>query len=194
MEEIIQLKVSLLNSNPSIWREVQVNRDTTFFELHHIIQITMGWLNYHLYEFNLEGYRISEVSEDFRFAGFGSNEVINSRDIKLKDVITAQGDKINYEYDFGDGWQHQIIVESFVKCDRGEYPVCIGGEMRCPPEDCGGIFSFYEYLAILNNKKHPEHNDMVRWFPKKYDPAIFDIEKANKQLQKLDKYIAKWLK
>src|ERR1022692_2405919 len=176
MDEIIQLKISLLNSSPSIWRQIQVHRDTTFFELHHIIQITMGWQNYHLYEFNLEGYRIGEISEDSRSEGFGSDELLNSKDIKLKDVITSHEDMISYEYDFGDGWQHQVFVQDFGKCIRDEYPICIGGKMRCPPEDCGGLDSFYDYLEILKDKKHLEHKEMVQWFPKKYDPAIFRSE------------------
>ena len=192
MDEIIQIKISLMNSSPSIWREIQVHRETTFFELHHIIQITMGWQNYHLYEFNTEGYRIGEISED-SMEDFGNNELLNSRDIKLVDVITVR-ETLSYEYDFGDGWLHQIEVQNFLSCDKHEYPVCIGGEMRCPPEDCGGLHSFYDSLKILKDKKHPEHKEMVQWFPTKYDPYIFDILKANKQLLKLDKYIAKWLK
>ena len=194
MKDIIQMRISLQDSNPEIWRVIQVAENTTFFELHHIIQITMGWQNYHLFEFNLEGYRIGEVSEDFRFEGYGSDEVIDSKDTKLKEVISGPKDIINYQYDFGDDWEHRLQVQKFLAKDKAVvYPVCLEGEMRCPPEDCGGIYSFYEYLAILKNKKHPEHKEMVTWFPKKYDPAHFDIDAVNMQLQKLDKYIKKWL-
>lgn len=194
MQEFIQLRISLNKSNPLIWRLILLHRDSTFFELHHIIQITMGWQNYHMYEFNLEGYRIGQIFEDEKSHGYGSDSVLDAKTIKLKDVVTPKGDVIKYEYDFGDGWEHSIVVEENNNAEQQCYPVCIDGQMACPPEDCGGIHGFYGYLDILNDKKHPEHKEMVRWFPKNYNSANFDKERVNTQLTKLDKYIDKWLK
>jgi hypothetical protein len=192
MQEFIQLKISLKKSNPLIWREFQVYRDTTFFELHHIIQITMGWQNYHMCEFNLDGYRIGAIFED---DNYGSDSVLDSKTVKLSDVISNKGDIITYEYDFGDGWQHTIEVQDFLDADSNiSYPICIDGQMACPPEDCGGIHGFYDYLEILKDKKHPEYKELKTWMPRGYDPTKFDKEKVNKQLDKLDKYIFKWLK
>ena len=195
MKEIIRLKISLNESNPLIWRQILLHKDTTFFELHHIIQITMGWENYHMCEFNIEGYRIGDIFEEEKTGGNGNDSVLDSRIVKLCDVLTFKDEVFQYEYDFGDGWEHTIKVEDFLDIDNKHgYPVCIAGLMACPPEDCGGIQGFYRYLEILKDKKHPEYKELKRWMPRGYDPARFDKEKVNKQLDKLDKYIAKWLK
>ena len=179
---------------PLIWRQILVNKDTTFFELHHIIQIVMGWDNYHMFEFNLEGYRIGQVDEDEKSNGYGSDQLLDSTTVKLNDVITHQKDIINYLYDFGDGWRHQIKVEKLYDIDNNKkYPTCIDGQMNCPPEDCGGIGSFYDCLDALKDKAHPDHKEIAKWFKKKYDIEKFDKEKVNRKLKGLDKYIRKWI-
>ena len=194
MKEIIQLKVSLLQSKPNIWRQILVHKDTSFFELHHIIQISMGWANYHMFEFGIEGYRIGEVIEDEINDGYGSDRLLNSIDVTLKDIISKEKEIINYQYDFGDNWQHQIKVEKFLSIDTSlKYPSCVNGEMNCPPEDCGGISSFYYHLEVLKDKKNPDYKEISEWFDKKYDPEKFDKLKVNKQLEKLEKYIIKWI-
>jgi hypothetical protein len=194
MKEFIQLKISLNESNPLIWRQIQLHKDHTFFELHHINQITMGWQNYHAYEFNVEGYRIGTVIEEDKDLGYGTDSLLDAETTKLVDVITHIGDIIKYEYDFGDGWEHTLEVEGFLDADHHIiYPYCIEGGMSCPPEDCGGIHGFKNCLEILKDKKHPEYKDLKRWMPRGYDPTKFDNGKVNKQLVKLDKYIDKWL-
>jgi hypothetical protein len=193
MNDIIQLRVSLVDSNPLIWRQLLVSKDTTFFELHHIIQISMGWKNYHLFEFNLEGYRIGEIYEDFRLEGMGRDEVVDSRNISLKDIVTHQNETFKYEYDFGDGWDHLITVENFQeKDDNLKYPICIDGQMNCPPDDSGGIHGFYNSMEILKDKKHPEYKENKVWFGRSYDMEKFEKEKVNRQLKKLKKYIKDW--
>ena len=186
MQEIIQLKISLTHSKPLIWRQILIHKDITFFELHHIIQIVMGWGSYHLYEFKLEGYRIGEVDEEEKNNGYGSDEVLDSTTIKISDVVTQSKDIINYLYDFGDGWKHRLKVEKFHGIDKVlNYPNCIDGQMNCPPEDCGGIGSFYHCIDVLKDKKHPDHKEVNQWFNKKYNPEQFDKEKINRKLIKL---------
>ncbi len=154
----------------------------------------MGWDNYHMFEFNLEGYRIGEVDEDEKDNGYGSDQVLDSTEVKLSAIITQQKDIINYMYDFGDGWRHQIKVEKFHNIDKVlKYPTCIDGQMNCPPEDCGGVGLFYHCIEVLKDKKHPNHKEIARWFSKKYDPEQFDKEKVNRKLKGLDKYIRKWI-
>lgn len=195
MQEIIQLNISLTHSDPIIWRQILVTKDTTFFELHHIIQIVMGWDNYHMFEFDLEGYRIGEVDENEKSNGYGSDQVLDSTTVTLSDIISQQKDIITYVYDFGDSWKHQIKVEKFHSIDKSmKYPTCIGGQMNCPPEDCGGIHSFYHYVDVLKNKKHPEYKEISQWIGKKYNIEQFDLEKVNRNLKKLDKYINDWLR
>lgn len=191
-EEIIQLNISLLDSKPLVWRQILVHNSTTFFELHHIIQIAMGWKNYHMFEFDVEGYRIGEIDEEEE--DYGDGQLLDATTVALKDIITQKGDVINYEYDFGDSWEHQIKVDEFLGVSKSiTYPTCINGQMNCPPEDCGGIDSFYNSLDILKNKTHSEYKEIYEWFPKKYNPKKFDIEKVNKRLKKLDGYISEWL-
>lgn len=193
MQQIIQLKISLTRSKPLIWRQILVSSGISFFELHHIIQIVMGWKNYHLFEFNLEGYRIGEIEEEEKSSGYGSDQVFNSRSIKLSDVITQPNDSLIYLYDFGDGWKHQVKVEQFRDIENEKmYPTCIDGQMNCPPEDCGGIGSFYHCIDVLKNKTDPEYKEISRWF-KKYDIEKFDKEKVNWKLKGLDNYIKKWI-
>ena len=154
----------------------------------------MGWENYHLFEFSLEGYRIGEIDEEEKTGGFGSDQLLDGRGVKLSDVITRPNDVITYSYDFGDGWKHRMEVEAFHPVDKSlTYPICTDGAMACPPEDCGGIHSFYHSLDILKDKKHPDYKETAQWFPKKYKPQQFDKEKVNRQLAKLDTYIRKWL-
>ena len=154
----------------------------------------MGWNNYHMFEFSMEGYRIGEIKEEEKSSGYGSDQVLDSTTVKLSDIVTQPKDTINYLYDFGDGWKHQIRVEKFNAIDKTlKYPTCIDGQMNCPPEDCGGLDSFYHCIDVLKDKKHPDYKEIAQWFSKKYNLEQFDKEKINKQLEKLKKYIQKWL-
>lgn len=192
MNDILQIKISLNFSNPLIWRVVQLNNEITLFEFHHIIQITMGWQCYHLYEFNVKGYRIGEIDDNFKGEGFGNDELLNSRTIKLKDILDENEEPFLYLYDFGDSWKHTIEMEKTIQKEpKNKYPICIDGEMHCPPEDCGGIHSYYNYLDILKDKKHEEYKEIRTWIGKKFDPNAFDKDAINRKLKNLKKYILK---
>ncbi len=155
----------------------------------------MGWENYHRYEFNLEGYRIGEIIEEEKIYGFGCDRLLDAKSVKLCDLVSDLSDEVTYSYDFGDGWQHQLEVEEFLALDQSvTYPTCIDGEMACPPEDCGGIHSFYHYLDILKDKTVPDYNLISQGFKKKYNPENFNKQKINKQLKTLPTYIRNWLK
>jgi hypothetical protein len=189
MEDIIQLKIALQWTKPPIWRRIQVDRKTTFFELHKIIQIVMGWQNCHLYEFNVLEYRIGEPIEEIDDF-FSSDKLVDAATVTLGSIITEAKTKFTYEYDFGDGWTHQITVDKFLPRDnKTKYPICTGGKLNCPPEDCGGIGGFYGLLDIIQNKKHPERKHMLEWLGGYYDPDHFDLEEINKTLRKFDRYL-----
>ncbi len=195
MDDIIQLKITLKWTKPPIWRRVQVDRKTTFFELHHIIQIAMGWENYHLFQFNFDGDRIGEPSEediDFFNFGFGSGRKkrIDASTVTLDSFITEVKEKFEYEYDFGDGWIHQILVEKFLPRDSTKvYPVCTGGKRNCPPEDCGGVGGFYYMLEAIKDKKHPDYNHLTEWLGGDFDTEYFDKDDINVGLKYLQAYI-----
>lgn len=153
----------------------------------------MGWENYHLYEFKVHDYRIGEPNEDFEDYGFGGKRLMEASAVTLNSIITGSREKFEYEYDFGDGWRHQIVVEKFLPHDsKTKYPICVKGKLNCPPEDCGGVGGFYRLLDIIGNKKHPEHKEMLEWIGGHYDPDHFDIDKINKTLKELDRHLNDW--
>lgn len=179
MEDIIQLKITLKWSKPPIWRRVLVDKKATFYDLHNIIQVAMGWWNYHLYEFNINGQEIGDPNDDFDF-----REIIDASTITLGSMITKPNQKFEYEYDFGDGWTHQIVAEKFLPRDsKIKYPTCIAGKLCCPPEDCGGMYGFYELLEIAGDKKHPDREEMLEWLSEDYDATYFDKEEVNQELK-----------
>lgn len=196
MKDFIKIKVSLNDTKPQIWRRIQLHKNITFFELHHIIQIAMGWKNYHMFEFKIEGFRIGEIYDDEMLDGYyDKNSQYDCRTTKISDVITDIGETFQYVYDFGDYWKHTLEVEDdFNYSGDAIYPLCVAGDMACPVEDSGGIHGHYQNLEILKDKKHPEYRDTKTWMPRGYDPQKFNLENVNKQLDKIDKYIFNWIK
>jgi len=186
MEDIIQLKIALKWSNPPIWRRVLVNKKSTFFDLHNIIQLVMGWENCHLYKFTINHYRIGVPDEGFGEMFFSRSKVLDAKTIMLGSKIVEPKMKFEYEYDFGDSWVHQITVEKFLPIDINvKYPHCTGGKLNCPPEDCGGIGGYYGLLEVLNDKQHPDREDAIDWLGSEYDPDYFSVDFANKKLSLL---------
>ncbi len=187
-EKVVQLKISLKNSTPPIWRRVLVKSSISFYELHYTIQIAMGWGNYHLYEFKIGDYRIGITDVDFDDPESGSSKIIVAKEITLDEVISNGAFKnFSYEYDFGDGWIHSIVVEKTMPLDPDKYyPVCIKGKLNCPPEDCGGLYGYYNFLEIISNKKHPEYRNMVEWIGDGFDPTEFEVEDVNAILEDIE--------
>lgn len=187
-EQSVQLKIVLMGSNPKIWRRILVKSSVSLFELHHTIQIAMGWENYHLFEFKVDNYRIGEPNDDFDME-MGSR-VIDARNIKVSEILPGT-QKFLYEYDFGDAWLHEITIEGTKPIEKdAQYPFCLEGEMNAPPEDCGGIPGFYDLLGILKNKKHPQYKDMLEWLGGTFDPLDFNQKEVNLSLKKIDEIIA----
>lgn len=177
-ENIYQLKVTLKRIKPPIWRRVQVPGNITLYRLHKILQVVMGWYNYHLYQFVIDGTYYSDPDDE------GLIEVKNARRRKLKDVVGQEKKRFIYEYDFGDGWEHEIIVEKILSPDPGKrYPVCLNGRRACPPEDCGGPWGYADLLEILADPGHPQYEEMRAWAGEDFDPEKFDLEFVNKALK-----------
>lgn len=186
MPQILQLKITLEGTKPPIWRRVLVKSDASFYDLHHIIQIVMGWTDSHMFEFRVFDYRIGIVDDDFFDPIFGGGGNIDASSAVLEGVITEPKEKFKYEYDFGDGWVHHILLEKILPEDKEtKYPVCIAGKLNCPPEDCGGVFGFYQLLEIIKNKRHPDREDMLYWLGGHYDPDDFDMVLVNDMLEDL---------
>lgn len=178
---LYQLKVTLRDIDPPIWRRIHVWEDTTLGQLHHILQIVMGWEDYHLHEFKIGRrlYSIPDPDDDLY-----ERKVIDERRQRLTHVLPRVGAAFQYLYDFGDSWEHDLLLEAILMPDFDKlYPSCIAGERRGPPEDVGGSAGFDEYLQALADPKHEEHQNWLRWRGP-FDPAAFSLIDINRQLRK----------
>jgi len=188
--EIIQLKITLRGTEPPIWRRIQVASDISLFELHHIIQLAMGWENYHLFQFKIKNYFYGMPEHDLHFA---DDRIIDAMTIRLNDVLLKPKQKFEYEYDFGDGWKHVIEFEKNLSVnEKQNYPFCLDGELNCPPEDIGGIPGYYFMIDVLSKKRHPEKKHLLEWLGGNYDPKHFDKELVNAEFSTLEDYINDW--
>ena len=174
--QIYHVKIALRNVHPPIWRRVLVPREITLVRLHKVLQRAMGWTDSHLHRFVYGRAR----HFDLRF-GLPAKVTAESK-TKLGDVLTAPGDRLLYEYDFGDGWQHDVLLEQVQLQEESFRPVCVAGERACPPEDCGGPHGFAELLDILQKPDHPEHQDRLEWLGDDFDPEHLDLTEINRKL------------
>ena len=167
------LKIDLNQSVPKIWRRVVVSPETRLEKLHWIIQIAMGWTNSHLHQFthNRKHYAPNDFEIDNSF---------DSSDIKLNTLLKKAKDRLFYEYDFGDSWNHTITLEDIIESEKGMLvPRCIGGKNSCPPEDCGGVNGYKTLLKTISNPSHEDFEDLIEWLGDDFDPFYFDMEEIN---------------
>lgn len=180
---VFQFKITLVGSKPPIWRRIQVE-DCTLDKLHEHIQTAMGWTNSHLHQFEIfeKRYGDPELLDD----GFDDFQCIDSTKTKISDITPNAPKKFSfrYEYDFGDGWEHDILFEGSPNKEPGKkYPLCLEGARACPPEDVGGIYGFYEFLEALADPKHEQHDDFIEWGGD-FDPKEFDAGETTKAMKK----------
>ena len=179
---IYQLKVTLADSKPPIWRRILVASDVDLSLFHDILQDAMGWTDSHLHQFIAGGVMYSTPDDDLA-PGFGV-EFKDESKYKLSQVLKKEKASLTYEYDFGDSWTHKIVLEKILPYEGSiEAPSCIKGKRACPPEDCGGIWGYENLIAIIQDPKHPEHQDMLEWLGDEFDPEHFDLDEINKALQ-----------
>jgi hypothetical protein len=174
---IFQLKVTLQESKPSIWRRILVPDDMTLGHLHEVLQVAMGWTDNHLHQFVARGevYGIPEIDDD----GLSGRSSKDENKEKLSNLLGIEKDFLIYDYDFGDNWEHKITLEKIAPFDSSvPLPSCIKGKRACPPEDCGGVWGYQDLIAIMSDKSHPEHKDMLEWLGE-FDPEFFDQNAVN---------------
>ncbi len=177
---IYQLKVTLYDSKPPIWRRLLVPGNITLGELHYVIQIAMGWENSHLHQFVVGDQYYSDPS--FGLAEYGER-VGNEGRATLSRIVPGEKFKFTYEYDFGDSWLHDILVEKILPPDpQMKLPVCIKGKRACPPEDVGGVWGYDSFLEAIKNPDHPEHAMYREWIGDDFDPEEFDLDAINREL------------
>lgn len=186
-DKIFQIQIALKGSKPKIWRRILIPSDLSLSDFHKIIQTTMGWTNTHLHQFikNMTFYTVKHP-DDYMWDEMDNVDYKKNK-IRISDLIKTEKDKIIYEYDFGDGWQHDIILEKVLPIDNNiKYPICLTGKMNCPPEDCGGIWGYTDMLVILKQPGHEEYDNLIEWLGEKFDPEFFDIDEVNDLLKKKD--------
>ena len=161
--------------------------DMRLNRLHDVIQIAMGWTDSHLHQFTV-GTRSACIYfgvPDPEFDYIGS-KTLNERRYTVANLAPIPKKKFIYEYDFGDDWEHEVIAEKILPRDPVfKCPVCLAGANACPPEDCGGIYGYYDLLKILGDPKHPSHEDMKEWIDEDFDSTRFDLSEINTELRRL---------
>ena len=174
-DKIYQFKITLRDSKPPIWRRIQVPDTYTFWDLHIAIQDVFGWSDYHLHEFEMihpsskRKVRIGFPDEDF------GRDILPNWKQKISDYFSMENKKSDYLYDFGDSWEHEITLEKILASEKGvNYPKCVKGKRACPPEDCGGLWGYEEFLEAIKDPEHEQHNEMLEWIGEEFDPEYFD--------------------
>ncbi|MGH9184303.1 MAG: plasmid pRiA4b ORF-3 family protein, partial [Acidimicrobiales bacterium] len=167
--KVHQLKVVLRGAEPPIWRRLQVPAAMTLADLHRVVQVAMGWEDYHLHQFEIAG--VTYGIDDRQ--GWGPAPKDERR--ATLDRVARKGTTLTYEYDFGDSWDHDIKVEKVLDAEDGKsYPVCVAGERACPPEDSGGVWGYEVFLAALADPDHDEHDQFLEWVGGEFDPEHLD--------------------
>ena len=192
VRNVHRIKVTLRGSKPPIWRRFEVPSDITLARLHSVIQLGFGWEDCHLWAFETPAGRYGSSDSDLD----PDLEIRSAAAKKLSAVADWPGDKLRYRYDFGDGWDHDIVVEAVQPAEQAvTYPRCIAGKRACPPEDCGGIWGYYDLMNTLANPRHENHAQKLWWLgissPAELDPDRFDLDEANSYLAGISKVLIK---
>jgi len=184
LRPIYQIKIILTGIKPPIWRRVKVHSSIRLDVLHQVIQSSMGWLGYHLHQFEKDGVFYGVLNDDFEIDF--TPEVNDERNYKLSDILKSEKDSMGYDYDFGDDWQHKIIVEKILPFEpSAEFAICIKGVRACPPEDCGGEWGYQNLLDAISNPSHSEYEEKLEWLGIPFDPKEFNLSETNKLLAEI---------
>jgi hypothetical protein len=166
----LELEITVRDVEPRVWRRIVVPASISLRALHDVLQVTMGWENSHLYLFAIGDTDYGDV-EDM--------DELGDVHTKLADLV-APGDTFRYDYDFGDGWEHDVRVLRTTTADGAH---CLDGAGACPPEDCGGPGGYEHLLEVLADPAHPEHDELVEWIGRPVDPEAFDPEAVDAALR-----------
>lgn len=176
---VCRMKITLREIRPPVWRRLEVRDDMTLARLHTVLQRVMGWTDSHLHAFRVGKVRFGTPDPEW------PDDTISERKIRVRDLIDRGVKRFVYEYDFGDDWQHDIVIEKILEPEFGvRYPRCLGGKRACPPEDCGGAPGYAELVATLADPYDPEYEHMRSWAGW-FEPEAFDLERVNQSLRKL---------
>ena len=178
-DQVYQVKVTLHPTQPPIWRRILIPGSTTLLKLHDILQIVMGWENAHLHMFEVRGLDYENPEEDET----GVMGMVDEAKVKLNKIIHHERQRLRYIYDFGDSWDHTLVVEKILSAQESlRYPICLKGKRACPPEDVGGVWGYENFLKAIQDPEHDEHEDYLNWIGEEFDPDAFDLNAVNDRL------------
>ena len=188
---IYELRVTLQEIRPPVWRLIQVPSTSPLCCLHDVLQVVMGWTDSHLHQFEKDGkcWGVPEHFED------GDIDILDERRTKISDVLKEQGDSVLYVYDLGDDWRHEVVLEKILPAPGTTVrPVCLSGQRHCPPEDVGGTPGYEEFLEVIFDPHHEEYAHNVRWAGgpsaltqsvERFQPEEFDANAVNATLSRM---------
>jgi hypothetical protein len=179
--EVYAIKVTLLGTRPPVWRRILVPRDITLRNLHRTLQTVMGWTDSHLHQFVFQRQSLSDSRSRV------GSKVADENRTKLGELMGTVGAKLLYEYDFGDGWQHELLLEEVLLGDESFQQICVAGKRCCPPEDCGGPHGFAELLKALQDANDPRHEEVCAWLGD-FVPESFSVDETNRRLRRRRKH------
>ncbi len=187
LRQSYQIKVLLSNIKPPIWRRLVIDSRVPLSDLHDVIQISMGWTDSHMHQYiDRNGIFYSEPY-DTDFAPSFGRQMVDESEVLLHEVLKEEKDWIKYEYDFGDGWEHKIILEKILAHQKNQFPmVCIKGRRACPPEDCGGPWGYQHLLEQIKDPESEEdYEALMEWLEDNFEPEFFDLEEVNALLEEI---------
>jgi len=178
-DQVYQFEIAFQEIKPAIWRRIQVPDRYTFWDFHCAITDCLGWLDYHLHQFKIRWPESGEtdiigIPDDDRFKD--DTEILPGWNLTIAEYFSMKNTSCDYEYDFGDGWHHSVILEKILPKEEGVgYPRCIAGERACPPEDVGGVSGYHRFLKAIRYHNAEEHDELLRWCGGWFDPEWFDL-------------------
>jgi hypothetical protein len=177
-DQVYQFKIALKGITPQIWRRIQVPETYTFWDLHVAIQDAMSWGGHHLHEFTILNPKNGEMDEiGIPYEDSDDRSILEGGKTKIDRYFSMTNKKADYLYDFGDYWEHRVVLEKILPKDpKTEYPCCIAGKRNSPPDDVGGVPGFEEFVKIMKDPRHKEHDEMVEWHCGEFDPEAFDYK------------------
>jgi hypothetical protein len=169
------VKVTLRRVKPPVWRRVVIPSEMRLDRVSDVLEAAMGWLGGHLHAFTAAGVDyvddLDDVSESSAF-----RPAVSERKATLAVVLPNVGDRMRWDYDFGDGWEHDVVCEAIgARVPRVAYPAVIGGRRACPPEDCGGPYGYAQLIEALTDPTHEDHAHLNEWLGRPLEPDIFDL-------------------
>jgi hypothetical protein len=173
------LKVALRDVKPPIWRRLRVATDLTLRDLHHVLQIALGWTDSHLHEFEIGGkrYGMPDPQEDI------GPSPLDEQNYRLIELF-QKGSRAEYLYDFGDDWRHEVVVEDAVSSESDAPKAqCLAGARACPLEDCGGPYGYADLLEVLANPSNERYAELREWVGPDFAPEDFDLAFVNRELR-----------